>query len=163
MQLQVSLVRQFDDSPQIDVGAAWAHRASAASSSVLRAPARTPGARGDDVIRTVVRVPAGAVLAIEQIAAEQNLGEDRVPLCFSGNSIKSIEVAAGGPASERESSEGPPLSRVFELPGEPFSSGTCPVIVKVVAVDRNGRRAAGWATVRERATQQVAANTSARH
>ncbi|HEV8068226.1 MAG TPA: hypothetical protein VGP76_10840 [Planctomycetaceae bacterium] len=157
IQLQVSVVRLSDDSPRIEVEAAWSHQ----TSTVLR---RSSEQSGDDLLRAVVRVPAD--LAIEQISAEQNALENHVPLCFPGDSVKSIEVTderRSAPTLSVQGSRGDsPLARVFELPGKQFSSIACPVIVKVVAVDRQGRRAAGWATVSGRPPQQVAAITRAR-
>jgi hypothetical protein len=162
IQLQVSVVRLSDDSPRIEVEAAWSHRTSASEGSVLRSSVE---GGGEVLLRAVVRVPAD--LAIEQIAAEQNAGEDHVALCFSGDSVKSIELtddrrSAAPTMSEQGSGGDTPLARVFELSGKQFSSAACPVIVKVVAVDRQGRRAAGWATVPELPPQQVAAITRAR-
>jgi hypothetical protein len=49
------------------------------------------------------------------------------------------------------------------LSGDRLASAGCPVVVKVVAVDRQGRRAAGWATVREGSREQLAAIAAARH
>jgi hypothetical protein len=161
IQLQVSVVRLSDDWPRIEVEAAWSHRTSAGDGSALR----TAGGGGDDLLRAVVHGPAD--LAIEQIAAEQNAGEDHVPLCFSGDLVRSIEVpddrrSDAATMSGQGSGGWAPLTRVFELPGKQFSSAACPVIVKVVVVDRQGRRAAGWATVPEPPPQQVAAITRAR-
>jgi hypothetical protein len=153
MQLQVSLVRPYDDSHQLHVDAAWLRRATADSSGVGET-----AAGNDERIRIAVHWRPEANASIERIAAEQNIGEERVPLCFSGNSVKSIEVAVDRAASTcsvpRFVSE--PICRVFELPAAQFSQLACPVIVKVVARDCHGRRIVGWASITERA-QQVAA------
>jgi hypothetical protein len=162
--LQVSLVRLCDDSPQIEVGAAWPHQISVAQGPT------GPGASqatARSILQITVRIARGEDLAIEQIAAEQNVGEARVPLCFSGDSLKSLEVTARRPpGAQGDSTAGFPSERphcrVFELPGERFSNRASPVIIKVVAVDRRGRRTAGWATVNERAPLQVAAITAPR-
>ena len=165
MQLQASLMRPQDDLPRIKVEATWSHRRLAAESP----SAPVAAASGDDgVLRTTVRVAGGDNPAIEEIAAEQNLGEDRNPLCFCGESVKSIEVAAGRTSDTQipfaQNVASVPLGcRVFELPTTSFTRARCPVVVKVVAVDRQGRRATGWATVREHAPQQVASVSAALH
>jgi hypothetical protein len=162
VQLQVSVVRLSDDLPQIEVEASWSRRTSAGKGSVLSVPA---AGHGDDILRTVVRVPAD--VSIEQISAEQNAGDDHATLCLAGDSVKTIEVnenrrSDAPTTSEQGSGGGAPLARIFELPGSQFGIAACPVIVKVVVVDRQGRRATGWATVPELAPQQVAAMTPAR-
>jgi hypothetical protein len=154
MQLQVSLVPLPQDRPEIEVEASWSRRASVNQSAARVVAGRIPG----DVIRAVVHVLHGEDLTIEQIAAEQNLGEDRIPLRLGGNELKAIEVAASHSASPHVAAR----ERVFELQADSFLSATCPVIVKVVAVDAHGRRTAGWATVRERSPQQVAGITATR-
>jgi len=162
-QLQISLVRLSDDSPQIDIEASWSQRTSIAQG--VTGSAATPAAVGN-VLQTTVRARSGQDLTIEQIAAEQNAGEDRAPLCFRSVLIKSIEVSVrpAGPKTESTATvpSAPQCCRVFELPAKEFSDATCPVVVKVVAVDSRGRRAVGWATVRERSPQQVAALAAAR-
>jgi hypothetical protein len=163
-QLQISLVRLLDDSPRIEVEAAWSPRTSAPQGPILPADG---GAPGNDILRTVVRVVRGEGVTIEQIAAEQNVGEHRTPIRVCGDSLKPIEVTAGrlprdAPVTAQECEVEARRGRVFELPGVEFSGAQCPVIVKVVAVDHRGRRAAGWATVRERAPQQVAALAATR-
>jgi hypothetical protein len=162
MQLQVSLVRLLDDSPQIQVDASWARQTSAPEPML---PAASPPASGN-LLETTVRVVRGEDLTIEQIAAEQNVAEDRTSFSACGNSIKSLEVAARRPSTiKAEPVSGltnePPRCRFFELPGESFSNPASPVTIKVVAVDRRGRRAVGWATVRERVAPQVAAALTA--
>jgi hypothetical protein len=112
-------------------------------------------------------VVSGDGVAIEQIAAEQNSGEARTPVRVFGESLKSAELASRGPSRAESGLDsgvavGNSASRSFELPGDRLASAACPVIVKVVAVDRQGRRAAGWATVRERSREQLAAIAGAR-
>jgi hypothetical protein len=162
--LQVSLVRLCDDLPQIKVGAAWPHPSAVAQGATVSG---VPQATVGNVLQITVRLAQGEDLAIEQIAAEQNVGEDRVPLCFCGDSIKSVEVTGRRPpTTQAESSPGlvseRPHCRVFELPAERFSNRTSPVIIKVVAVDRRGRRTTGWTTVGERTPEQVAAIAATR-
>jgi hypothetical protein len=154
MQLQVSLVPLSHDRPEIEVEASWSHRASVNQSAAAVRARRTLG----DVIRAVVHVMHGENVTIEQIAAEQNSGEERIPLRASGDELKAIEIARNHPpappvAASDRTTQKQSNDRVFELPAESFSSATCPVIVKVVAVDAHGRRTAGWATVRERSPQ----------
>jgi hypothetical protein len=152
-------MRLIDDAPRIEVKASWSHRTTVAPGSVVHAGT---GAPGDDILRTFVRIVRGEGVTIEQIAAEQNADEHRTPMRVCGDSLKSIEVPVGRPpeiarVTAPEQPVGAPRYRVFELPAEEFSGAPCPVIVKVVAVDRRGCRATGWATVAERAPQQVAA------
>jgi hypothetical protein len=159
LHLQVSLVRIPDDAPQIEVEAAWAHRTSATSTPV---PNSTTAGTADHVLRAAVRIVRGEGVTIEQIAAERNAGESRSSVCFCGEALKSVEVATNCPLDPNPLSGGelPPESarcRVFELAGEQFSNAKLPLILKVIAVDRRGRRVSGWATVGERAPQQVAA------
>ncbi len=163
MQLQVSLVPLPQDRLEIEAEASWSHRASVNQSAAPIVAGRTPG----DVIRVVVHVVHGENVTIEQIAAEQNLGEERIPLRLGGDELNAIEVAASHPAGPRVAAIEPTAqkqstARVFDLPAESFSCATCPVIVKVVAVDAHGGRTAGWATVRERSPQQVAAVSATR-
>ncbi len=163
MQLQVSLVPLSHDRPEVEVEASWSHRMSVKQSAAAVRARRTLG----DVIRTVVHVGRGEDLTIEQIAAEQNLGEDRIPLRIGGDDLKAIEItashaAASHVAATERTAQNQSNVRVFDLPAESFSSATCPVIVKVVAVDAHGRRTAGWATLREQSPQQVAAISATR-
>jgi hypothetical protein len=163
MQLQVSLVALPQNRPEVEVEASWSHRMSVKQSAASVVGGLTPG----DVIRTVVHVVRGEDLTIEQIAAEQNLGEDRIPLRVGGDDLKAIEItashaAASHVAATERTAQNQSNARVFDLPAESFSSATCPVIVKVVAVDAHGRRTAGWATLRERSPQQVAAISATR-
>jgi hypothetical protein len=151
MRLNVTFVRLPDDSPNVDVDATWSQPASAERS---QGEASTGG-----VLRAVVRTPGGDDVVIEQISAEQNAAESRVSACFSGESLKSLDVT--GPAASASLSPGVAAvtqrCHVFELLGTQFASATCPVIIKVVAVDRQGRRASGWATVPQRTAPRVAA------
>ncbi len=163
MQLQVSLVALPQNRPEVEVEASWSHRTSVKPSATPVVAGLTPGV----VIRAVVHVVRGEDLTIEQIAAEQNLGEDRIPLRVGGDELKTIEITASHAAASHVAATEPTAqnqsnARVFELPAESFSSATCPVIVKVVAVDAHGRRTAGWATLRERSPQQVAAISATR-
>jgi hypothetical protein len=163
MQLQVSLVALPQNRPEVEVEASWSHRMSVKQSAASVVAGLTPG----DVIRTVVHVGRGEDLTIEQIAAEQNLGEDRIPLRVGGDDLKAIEItashaAASHVAATERTAQNQSNARVFDLPAESFSSATCPVIVKVVAVDAHGRRTAGWATLRERSAQQVAGISATR-
>ena len=163
MQLQVSLVALPQNRPEVEVEASWSHRMSVKQSAASVVAGITPG----DVIRTVVHVGRGEDLTIEQIAAEQNLGEDRIPLRVGGDDLKAIEItashaAASHVAATERTAQNQSNVRVFDLPAESFSSATCPVIVKVVAVDAHGRRTAGWATLRERSPQQVAGISATR-
>ncbi|HEV3300346.1 MAG TPA: hypothetical protein VG055_11935 [Planctomycetaceae bacterium] len=158
MQLQVSFVQLLDDLPRVEVEAAWSPQVTASAAAE---------GRGNEFLHIVARVRSDEDLVIEQIAAEQNAGEDHVPLCFSGDSFKSIEVSEDrqpdAPTSlEQGSRSGAPRARRFELPGKQFLNAACPVIVKVVAVDRKGRRAADWTTVPALAPRQVVAITPAR-
>jgi hypothetical protein len=158
MQLQVSFVQLLDDLPRVEVEAAWSRQVTAGAAAE---------GRGNEFLHIVARVRSEEDLVIEQIAAEQNAGEDHVPLCFSGDSFKSIEVSEDrqpdAPTSlEQGSRSGAPRARRFELPGKQFLNAACPVIVKVVAVDRKGRRAAEWTTIPALAPRQVVAITPAR-
>ena len=164
-QLQVSLVRLADDWPRIEVQANWSRRSSAGSAAAVQGVKST---HGGDVLSISVRATGGDGVTIEQIAAEQNSGDARVSCRVSGAELRSAEVAARGPSpadsqSDRATSVGESICRGFELPGERLASAACPVVVKVVAVDRQGRRAAGWATVREGSREQLAAVAAARH
>jgi hypothetical protein len=164
-QLQVSLVRLAEDSPRIEVDASWSRRSSGGKASPDQGVANV---RSDDFLRVSVRVTSGNGVTIEQIAAEQNSGEARIPCRVSGESLKSAEVASGGPSRAEANSAsgataGNSAGRIFELPGDRWAGAECPVVVKVVAIDRHGRRSAGWATVRERSREQVAAIAGARH
>ncbi len=162
MQLQVSVVPLARDRPEIEVEASWSP-----SMSTLPTTA-SGGSRGPaDVIRTVVHTIAGTAVAIEQIAAEQNVGEGRIPWRVGADELKTVEVAAtahpvGNADSKKQPVEKQPATRVFELPGHPFAKASCPVIVKVVVVDAHGHRTAGWTTVRERSSPQVAVNSATR-
>jgi hypothetical protein len=157
MRLEVSLVRIPEDAPRIDVDGAWSQpsRGSAEGS-----PGET---LAGGTLHTVVRVDGGDDVVIRQISAEQNADESRVSACFSGASLKSLEVPTGPTVSaalEPASAAAMPRCRVFDLPGTQFTNGNCPVVIKVVAVDRHGRRTSGWATVPQRTAPRVAALTA---
>ncbi|HEV8000445.1 MAG TPA: hypothetical protein VGP63_11225 [Planctomycetaceae bacterium] len=163
MQLQVSLVRVLDDSPQIEIDGAWSRRTSPHGPITLAASR----ADTDNVLKVTVRASRGEDLVIEQISLEQNVGENRVSVCLRGDSIRPVEITSPRPSTAKaeslsEPALGPLRDREFELPSDQFSDPTCPVTIKVVAIDRQGRRSAGWGTVRERGPQQVAAVTPIR-
>jgi hypothetical protein len=163
-QLQVSLVRLRDEMPRIEIEAAWSHSTSARA-TLDHLP--NTGATTDDTVRVVANVQCGADFVIEQISAEQNLGNSHASMLFAPESLKLVEVPtsmAGGTDSggTKGRSFSPLQPHRFELPADRLSALGCPVIVKVVGVDRNGRRATGWATVPERDPQQVTALSGTR-
>jgi hypothetical protein len=159
MRLEVSFVRLGDDTPRIDVEGAWSQPARG---SAQRSPGDTAA---DGNLHTVVRIDGGDDLVIQQVSAEQNAEDSRVSAYFSRESLKALEVPAGPTASASPGPQPAAAARrchVFELPGTQFTSATCPVIIKVVALDRQGRRTSGWATVPPGATPRVASLTARR-
>jgi hypothetical protein len=153
MQLQASLVRLPRDEPQITIDAAWSRPTLTRERPGVDARINSPEA---DVLRVVVRASNGVQLAIEQVAAEQNIDEEHVPVCFRGDSLRAIEVSkAASPPNHEE------FSRSFELPTQ-FTRIASPIVVKVVVADRQGRRASAWATVSERVPQQIAMSPARR-
>ncbi len=124
--LLASVVRFEDDfrSPKIDVEMA---------ANALRAK---PAGTSDKIVHVVVHFPADSDLTVAQISAEQNSGETRASICFAGADLKPIESRTSKPAAETA----PSKSHEYFLPAARLTDCSVPIIVSVVALDRNGHR-----------------------
>jgi len=101
----------------------------------------------DNQLHTIVRSVNGEELAIEQISAEQNSDETHTSVCYAGAALDKLAITCG-PASA--SSQTGNRCHGFDVPLGRLSARDDPFIVKVVAIDRQGRRASGWAVVAPR-------------
>ena len=150
--LQLSLIREPDDAPRMNVSAKWVCRAR----RTLSGQSSGDPALGDRFLEAVVRVMRSAELEIEQISLEQNEGECHVSRCISGDALRGLgttSIAGGAAVLGLNTGAGiayPGTSAVFNLPAQPLAVADVPVIVKVVAVDKSGRRFSGSATVGSR-------------
>jgi hypothetical protein len=154
--MQISVVRLPDDSPQIDVEASWSPDRPATSTQVIGVQTAEP----QPAVRrlhAIVRVARGEDLTIEQIALEQNADQTHSSQCFAAGSIATFErplgkagldeVAAGTQLDVLRRSHHARTLRIFDFPAARFTAHDTPVVVKVVAADRQGRRITGWAIV----------------
>jgi len=153
-EMQISLVRLEDDSPRIEVAAAWSDARESRQASDRQA--------AGDQLHTIVRFANGEDLAIEEISAEQNSDETHTSVCYAGAALGKLEIIGGPASAESASSRTGDRSHGFDVPLGRVSAGDVPIIVKAVAIDRQGRRASGWAVVTprppavvERLAQQV--------
>jgi hypothetical protein len=162
--MQVSIIRLADDSPRIEVAAAWSPKSEVRHAAPMQS---TTMQSAGDRLHTTVRLAGGEDLTIEQIAVEQNSGETRTSLCFAGASLHELESDAGTRIADgsaprltckhvasagRSTIENASLA--FELPAGRFSARDVPIVVKVVAADRFGRRTSAWASVSPHAETQ---------
>ncbi|HUE17104.1 MAG TPA: hypothetical protein VMR25_23195 [Planctomycetaceae bacterium] len=162
--MQVSVIRLADDSARIEVEAAWSPKSEVRQAAPMQSTAvQSAGNR----LHTIVRLAGGEDLTIEQIAVEQNSGETRTSLCFAGTSLHELESDPGTTIADgsaprltfkRVAGAGTSTigsaSLAFELPAGRFSARDVPIVVKVVAADRLGRRTSGWASVSPHAETQ---------
>lgn len=143
-QLQVSVVRLADDSPRIEVEAAWSYNSAGQHAVSKQAAAVQPAG---DRLHTLVRFVGGKDLTITQIAAEQNSAETHTSICFTNAELAALECAPRTKNAETAKSPLGETCRAFDLPTGRFSAGDLPIIVKVVATDRRGRRTSAWSIV----------------
>jgi hypothetical protein len=131
--LLASVIHLDDDfrSPTID--------AEMASNNLQTIPAST----SDRLVHVVVHCPADSELTVEQISAEQNVGETRASICFAGPDLKRIESRTSNPAANTVSSK----SHEYYLPAARLTDCSVPIIVSVVALDRNGHRTSARAVL----------------
>jgi hypothetical protein len=153
--LQISVVRLEDNRPQIEVQAAWAPNPGPALSGT---PVEATGSmRSDKWLHAAVRVTRGDALTIQEIAVEKNTAQTHTSICFANNSLNEIECRvpmANAPGirpgtSENRSTrpDGERMLGTYDLPAARFAADNLPVMVKVVAVDRQGRRTSAFAIV----------------
>jgi hypothetical protein len=143
-QLQVSVVRLADDSPRIEVEAAWSESSAGQRAVSKQAAAVQPAG---DRLHTLIRVVGGKDLTIRQIAAEQNSAETHTSICFANAELAALECAPRTKTGKAAQSQLGETYRAFDLPTGRFSAGDLPIIVKVVAADRQGRRTSAWSIV----------------
>jgi hypothetical protein len=124
--LLASVLRLQDDSCSLRIDAEMA------ANALLAKPART----GDRIVHVVVHFPADSALTVELISAEQNRGETRASTCFAGADLKQIESRTSKPAAETASSK----SHEYFLPAARLTDCSVPIIVSVIARDREGHR-----------------------
>jgi hypothetical protein len=141
-ELQISVVRLEDDAPRIDLAAAWSDL------PVSRQPSGRPTA--GDRLHTIVRFTNGDDLAIEQISVEQNSGETHTSVCYPGAALETLEVTCGPASPKSARSQTESHCHGFDIPAGRLAASDVPITVKVVAIDRQGRRASGWAVVAPR-------------
>jgi len=138
-ELQISVVRLDDDTPRIEAAAAWSEPPANRQSSDRQLVG--------DRLHTIVRFANGDDLAIEQISAEQNSDETHTSVCYPGAALGKLEVTCGPACAKNAGSQTESRCRGFDLPAGRLAASDVPIIVKVVATDRQGRRASGWAVV----------------
>ncbi len=163
-QMQISVVRLSDASPQIKVEAAWTP--SPRTSPTQRIGVQTTNRQeAGDCLHAIVRIVRGEDLKIEQIAIEQNADQTHSSNCFATASLANFERPPrnGGldeNASDTEHdvsrrSQGTRPLRTFDFPTARLTAPDTPVVVKVVAADRQGRRTTAWAIVPPRRLSQA--------
>jgi hypothetical protein len=163
-QMQISVVRLSDASPQIEVEAAWSP-GSRTSPTQRIGVQTTKWQEAGDCLRAIVRIARGEDLKIEQIAIEQNADQTHASDCFITGSLAKFECPSGnGGLDENASgakhdvsrpSHGARTLRTFDFPAARLTAADTPVVVKVVAADRQGRRTTGWAIVPPRSLSQA--------
>ena len=162
--MQISVVRLPDASPQIEVEAAWS---SGPRTSPTQRIAVQPTDRPEACacLHAIVRIARGEDLTIEQIAIEQNADQTHSSNCFATGSLAEFECPCGdrgldenASGAEHDVSRRPPgvrTLRSFDFPAARLMAADTPVVVKVVAADRQGRRTSGWAMVPPRRLSQA--------
>jgi hypothetical protein len=121
MRMQMTVIPIASDSAHADLAVAWA---------------KGTGHSNDRRLRAVVRFPAEHEATLDRISVEQNSTETRGSLCFEGQSLRELEIAATDQDGR---------FRTFELPVTRLTSSDVPLVVKIVGADREGRRIAATA------------------
>jgi hypothetical protein len=124
--LFASVVRLEDDFRPLRIDATIATNAYSAK----------PPSTGNQDVRVVVHFPHASDWTVEQISAEQNCGETRGSVCFAKTALRQIETRPSSPSANIALSN----SREYALPTQRLTDGSVPIVVSVVAMNRNGHR-----------------------
>jgi hypothetical protein len=162
--MQISVVRLPDVSPQIEIEAAWSPGPHTSPSQRIGVQT-TKRQEACDCLHAIVRIARGDDLTIERIAIEQNADQTHSSNCFATDSLAKFECTPGNRDLDenasgaqhdvsRQSQEARTL-RAFDFPAARLTAPDTPVVVKVVAADRQGRRTTGWAIVPPRRLSQA--------
>jgi hypothetical protein len=146
--LLVSVVRLDDNDRPIKIDAAL---------ETVPVAAKSVGT-SDKFVRVVVRSPEGPDLTVEQISAEQNVGETHASVCFANAELRKAE----SPAPKTSINPSRTTTHAYLLPVPRLSDGKVPIVVSLVAADRNGRRTSARAIVQPQAlphTEHLAQHT----
>jgi hypothetical protein len=116
-------------------------------------------------LHAIVRIARGEDLTIEQIAIEQNADQAHASNCFATARLAEFECPSGNRGLDENAfgaeydvsrrPQGAGILRTFDFPAARLTAPDTPVVVKVVAADRQGRRTTGWAIVPPRRLSQA--------
>ena len=108
---------------------------------------------------------AARILTIEQIAIEQNADQTHSSNCFATARLAEVRMSFRKERARRkrfrcrarrvEAAAGGAHSRYIRFSCRTLNGCDTPVVVKVVAADRQGRRTTGWAIVPPRRLSQA--------
>jgi len=163
-QMQISVVRLSDVSPQIEVEAAWSPGSRTSANQEIGVQT-TKRPQACDCLHATVRMVRGEDLTIEQVAIEQNADQTHSSDCFVMGPLAKFECPAGNGGldenasgarhDESRPSHGARTLRTFEFPAARLTAADTSVVVKVVAADRLGRRTTGRTIVPPRRLSQA--------